>query len=180
MHVWITARRIRPGMMEEFLKAWQDPGMSPPISPSSPEGPTVYSLVPTDDPNEMWGVGFFDSMDTIRLFQGSPQMHKRSEALAPYVEETLWERTFEARPWSESDCPLLYAVYIRTAPQRKYRLAAICPDAREAVRRADELLAQARDTGCENPEWTMRAYESSANVPEILGTTEGHLHYAAG
>ena len=180
MYAWITARRVREGMMDEFLKACHDPGISPPISPSSPQGPTVYSLQPTDNPNEMWGVGFFDSLETIRHFQTSPQMEKRREALAPYIEEVLWERIFEAHPWDEAEHPLHYAVYIRTAPNHRYRLAVVTREAREAIRQADALLDQARNSGCENPEWTMRAFESGDDAPDTLPPTAGHMHIRPG
>ncbi len=180
MFAWITARRIREGMMEQFLRVWQDPGMSPPSSPPGEEGPTVYALFPTDDPNEMWGVGFFDSLETIRNLRESPRMQRRAEALEPFIEEILWERTFEARPWSEQDRPLAYAVYIRPRPASRFRLAVISRDAGDAIAQADALVEQVRAADCPQAEWTMRAYESSADAPETLLPTEGHLHPAAG
>ncbi|MDP9379423.1 MAG: hypothetical protein M3Q29_04600 [Chloroflexota bacterium] len=176
MYVWITARRIKQGMMDQFLKAWQDPVVTLPISPASPEGPTVYALHPTDDPNEMWGVGFFDSLETVKRVQESPEVRRRSEMLAPYVEETLWERTFEARHWGEADRPLVYAVYLQTAPQQMYRLMAIRRDAAQAIKQADALVARARENGHATPEWTMRAFAYSDEAPETLSAEEGHPH----
>lgn len=180
MHVWITARRIREGMMEDFLKAWQDPGVGWPVSPASPEGPTVYALRPTDDPNEMWGVGFFDSEDDLRRMRESPRMARRAEALSPFVADILWERTFDAHPWSEADRPLVYAVYFRQNPRRLYKLVAICPNVRQAVEEGDSLMGRARSTGLTEPQWTMRAFHDGSEAPESLPRLEeGHTHAAA-
>jgi hypothetical protein len=180
MYVWITARRIKRGMMQEFLRAWQDPIVTLPVSPASLEGPTVYTLLPTDDPNEMWGVGFFDSLETVNSVRSSPEVRRRSEMLAPFVEETLWERTFEARRWGEADLPLVYAVYVRRRPGQRFELACIRPDAAHAVREADLLVARLREDGHQGAEWTMRAYRNSAEALEALRAEEGHTHPAIG
>lgn len=179
MYAWITARLIKPGMISDFIKAWQDPGMNVPVAPSSSGGPTLFSLHPTNNPNEMWGLGFFDSLETIESYKQSRDNEKRMEALAPYIAEVLWERHFEAHPWNESDRPLVYAVYLRTTPRRRYRLAVICPNARQAIEHADALVARAKASGYDSAEWTMRAYESSYDPPETLPAGEGHLHQAA-
>lgn len=176
MYVWITARRIKEGMMEDFLKAWEDPCIAPPVSPSPSQGPSVYALYPTDDPNEMWGMGFFDSLETIENFNRSDAAAKRRETLAPFVEETLWERHFEAQPWSESDRPPVYAVYFRQTPLHRYRLVCICPSVKQAVKEADSLMERAKTSGYREPEWTMRAFRDRDEAPQSLPPTEGHAH----
>lgn len=180
MYVWITARRIKPGMMKEFLRAWQDPGLNVPLFPPEPGGPTLYSLHPTDNPDEVWGLGYFDSLEAIRGYQVSRDNQKRTEAFAEYVEEVLWERFMEARPWNDSDRPLVYAVYLRTTPRGRYRLAVIVPNAQAAVAQADALLAQARESGCTEPEWTMRAFACADDAPYTLAAAEGHSHAGLG
>jgi len=176
VYVWITARRIKPGLMKEFLKAWHDPGNALPVSPSEPGGPTVYVLLPTDDPNEMWGVGYFDSLETIKRFKESPQMARRQEALSPYIEEVLWDRVFEAHPWVEYERPLYYAVYVRMRPAQRFRLIAVCPNAREAINQADRVMQEARASGYEHPEWTMRAFFDPSEAPDSLPPNVWHDH----
>lgn len=178
MYAWIIARRIKRGMMEEFLRAWQDPGIPLPVSPSSPAGPTVYALQPTDDPDVMWGIGFFDTLGALEGFRTGPEIARRAEALAPYVEETLWERTLLARSWGEADQPLAYGLYIQTTPRGRYQLACICPDARDVIRQADAFRASARERGYPEPEWTMRAYADADDAPMTLGPDAGHAHHA--
>ena len=180
MYVWITARRIRPGMMTEFLKVWQDPGINMPLTPPSPGGPTLFSLHPPESPDEMWGMGFFDSLEAIETYRSSPDHQRRTEKLEPYIEETLWNRVFEARPWNERDRPLVYAVYIRPSPHRKFQLTAICPTARDAVAQAEDLLTRARSSGAEGAEWTMRAYPCADDALDTLPATEGHTHVGMG
>ncbi|MDQ3326954.1 MAG: hypothetical protein M3506_00320 [Chloroflexota bacterium] len=176
MYVWITARKIRKGMMGDFLKVWQDPCIGLPVAPSSLDGPTVYALHPTDDPDEMWGIGFFDSRETIDRFRQSAAAGKRAEALAPFVEAVLWERQFEAQPWSESDRPLVYAVYFRQTPVQRYKLVCICPSAKDAIEQADALMRRAESSGFVEPEWTMRAFHHRDEALESLLPTEGHVH----
>lgn len=177
MHVWITARKIKKGMMGDFLRVWQDPCIGlPQVSAPSPEAPAVYALHPTDDPDEMWGVGYFDSRETIERFKESPAAGKRTEALAPFVEEVLWERQFEAQPWSEADRPLVYAMYFRQTPAHRFKLTCICPSARDAIGQADSLMRRARSSGFAAPEWTMRAYHHRDEAPESLLPTAGHVH----
>lgn len=179
MYVWITARKIRKGMMGDFLKVWQDPCIGLPASSaslSSPEGPNLYALHPTDDPDEMWGLGFFDSRETIERFKQSPAASKRTEALAPFVEEILWERQFEAQPWTESDRPLVYATYFRQTPVHRFKLVCICPSAKDAIEQADALMRRAKSSGFAEPEWTMRAYHHRDDAPESLLPTAGHAH----
>ncbi len=175
MYGWITARRIKEGQLDEFLRAWQEPEGSLPFKLPGDGGPVLFSLHPTDDPREVWTFAFFDSPDAMMRFRESGEYQRHLEQLEPYVEETLWQRFFDARPWQRPSKPLYYAVYIKTMPHHLYHLAVLVPDAREAVRQADILMAEARASGCTDPEWTMRVYETIDEAPNTLPANAWHM-----
>ncbi len=121
-------------------------------------------------------MGFFDSLETIEQYRASRSYEARTQTLALYVDEVLWHRVMEARPWNEDERPLVYAVYLRRTPHRQFQLTDICPTASVAIAKADDLLDRARAGGFPNAEWTMRAYASADDALDSLPASAGHAH----
>jgi heme-degrading monooxygenase HmoA len=77
--VWMTTRRIRPGTLQEFRRAWRpDP---------SPEGLHNAYAYWSEDEQEVIGVSFWDSKETCDAWRASPAEARRREAMAPCVVE---------------------------------------------------------------------------------------------
>ena len=77
--VWTTARRIKPGTLQEFRRAWRpDP---------SPEGLHNAYAYWSEDEQEVIGVSFWDSKESCDAWRASPAEARRREAMAPCVVE---------------------------------------------------------------------------------------------
>ncbi|MGW1030236.1 antibiotic biosynthesis monooxygenase [Streptomyces sp. NPDC002577] len=78
-YVWITTRRIRPGLLEEFQRAWR-PG-------THPDGIRRAFAYWSDDGEEVVGVSFWDSKESCDAWRASDDEAGRREAMTPYVVE---------------------------------------------------------------------------------------------
>lgn len=175
MYGWIAAHRIKPGTKEDFIKTW-DRHIASSVLPKAEEGgPVMYSLRPTDDPNEVWTLVLFRSQDAMRQFRESHDYFEGRQLLESYLEELVWEKFIEATPPVQEEQPLHYAVFIQTMPHHLYHLAVIVPGAHQAIEQADILMEQARDSGCKQPHWTMRVYPTMGEIPEILPANSWHM-----
>jgi heme-degrading monooxygenase HmoA len=77
--VWMTTRRIRPGTLQEFMRAWRpDP---------SPEGLHNAYAYWSEDEQEVIGVSFWDSKESCDAWRASQAEARRREAMAPCVIE---------------------------------------------------------------------------------------------
>lgn len=77
--VWMTTRRIRPGTLQEFMRAWRpDP---------SPEGLHNAYAYWSEDEQEVIGVSFWDSTESCDAWRASQAEARRREAMAPCVVE---------------------------------------------------------------------------------------------
>jgi heme-degrading monooxygenase HmoA len=75
--VWMTTRRIRPGTLADFERAWR-PG-------AHPEGMLSAYAYWSDDEQEIIGVSFWDSRQSCDAWRASEAEARRREAMAPYV-----------------------------------------------------------------------------------------------
>ena len=77
--VWVTTRRIRPGTLEEFERAWRpDP---------YPQGLRRAYAYWSEDGQEITGVSFWDSKEACDSWRASGPEARRREAIAAYVVE---------------------------------------------------------------------------------------------
>ncbi|PZG22089.1 hypothetical protein [Nonomuraea aridisoli] len=77
--VWVTTRRIRPGTLEEFERAWRpDP---------YPRGLRQAYAYWSEDGQEITGVSFWDSKEDCDAWRTSEGEAHRREVMAPYVVE---------------------------------------------------------------------------------------------
>jgi heme-degrading monooxygenase HmoA len=75
--VWMTTRRIKPGTLTEFERAWR---------PSShPEGMLTAYAYWSDDEQEIIGVSFWASRQSCDAWRASDAETRRRAAMAPYV-----------------------------------------------------------------------------------------------
>lgn len=77
--VWVTTRRLRPGTLEEFERAWR------PVSP--PQGLHRSYAYWSDDGQEVTGVSFWNSREACDAWRASEAEAQRRAAMAPYVVE---------------------------------------------------------------------------------------------
>ncbi|MGW3622878.1 antibiotic biosynthesis monooxygenase [Streptomyces sp. NPDC000880] len=77
--VWVTTRRIKPGTLEEFERAWR-PG-------AKPQGLRRAYAYWSEDGQEITGVSFWDSREACDSWRSSDGEKQRREAMAPYVVE---------------------------------------------------------------------------------------------
>ncbi|WP_329112884.1 antibiotic biosynthesis monooxygenase family protein [Streptomyces sp. NBC_01353] len=75
--VWVTTRRIKPGTLEEFERAWR-PGFSP-------DGLRRALAYWSEDGQEITGVSFWDSQEACDAWRSSDAERERREVMAPYV-----------------------------------------------------------------------------------------------
>ncbi|MET7718760.1 antibiotic biosynthesis monooxygenase [Streptomyces sp. NPDC005407] len=75
--VWVTTRRIKPGTLEEFERAWR-PG-------STPHGLRRAYAYWSEDGQEITGVSFWDSREACDSWRTSDGEKQRRDAMAPYV-----------------------------------------------------------------------------------------------
>jgi heme-degrading monooxygenase HmoA len=77
--VWVTTRRIRPGALEEFERAWRpDP---------SPQGMRRAFAYWSEDAQEVTGVSFWDSKEACDSWRTSESEAQRRANMAAYVVE---------------------------------------------------------------------------------------------
>jgi heme-degrading monooxygenase HmoA len=89
MYAWMTARRIRPGTMEQFRSAWEVqrekiPGLL-----------NVYFLQDDHDPNRMIGLAIWENEDAFDRYASTLDETNRKQAMIPYVEDVEWQRFFQ-------------------------------------------------------------------------------------
>ncbi|MCW6004270.1 antibiotic biosynthesis monooxygenase [Micromonospora sp. CPCC 205371] len=77
--VWMTTRRIEPGALADFERAWR-PASAPPGMLSA------YAFW-SEDEMEIVGVSFWDSRDSCQAWRASDGEATRREAMAPYIIE---------------------------------------------------------------------------------------------
>ncbi|WP_369363185.1 hypothetical protein AB5L52_08560 [Streptomyces sp. CG4] len=77
--VWVTTRRIRPGTLEDFEKAWRPAG--------HPQGMRRAFAYWSEDGQEITGVSFWDSKEACDSWRASESEAQRRTAMAPYVVE---------------------------------------------------------------------------------------------
>jgi hypothetical protein len=77
--VWVTTRRLRPGTLEDFERAWRpDP---------YPQGLHRAFAYWSEDGQEITGVSFWDSREACDSWRVSEPEAQRRGAMAPYVIE---------------------------------------------------------------------------------------------
>ncbi|MGP3952724.1 hypothetical protein [Streptomyces sp. 7N604] len=77
--VWMTTRRIKPGRLEDFEKAWQPAPY--------PEGLRHAYAYWSEDGLEIIGVSFWDSRESCDAWRTSKAEAQRRAAMAPFVVE---------------------------------------------------------------------------------------------
>jgi heme-degrading monooxygenase HmoA len=75
--VWMTTRRIRPGALAEFERAWR-PDMHP-------DGMLRAYAYWSEDEQEIIGVSFWASKQSCDAWRASAAEVRRRQAMAPYV-----------------------------------------------------------------------------------------------
>ena len=78
-YVWITTRTLKPGVRDEFSRAWR---------PSEfPEGMLRAYECYSPDGNEVVGISIWDSRESRERYRLSGIETKRREAMAPFVSD---------------------------------------------------------------------------------------------
>jgi heme-degrading monooxygenase HmoA len=77
--VWMTTRRIRPGTLADFERAWRPD--------AHPEGMLRAYAYWSDDEQEIIGVSFWPSKESCDAWRGSGEEAHRRQAMAPYIIE---------------------------------------------------------------------------------------------
>lgn len=77
--IWVTTRRIRPGTLEEFERAWRPEPY--------PQGLRQAYAYWSEDGQEITGVSFWDSREDCDAWRNSDAEMRRREAMKPYVIE---------------------------------------------------------------------------------------------
>ncbi|MGW7364024.1 hypothetical protein ACWGI8_11475 [Streptomyces sp. NPDC054841] len=77
--VWMTTRRIKPGMLAEFEGAWRPE--------SHPQGMLRAFAYWSEDGQEVIGVSLWESRELCDAWRGSDAETRRREVMAPYVVE---------------------------------------------------------------------------------------------
>jgi heme-degrading monooxygenase HmoA len=75
--VWMTTRRIKPGTLTEFERAWQPH--------PHPEGMLTAYAYWSDDEQEIIGVSSWTSRQSCDAWRASGAEARRRAAMAPYV-----------------------------------------------------------------------------------------------
>ncbi len=75
--VWMTTRRIKPGTLTEFERAWQPH--------PHPEGMLTAYAYWSDDGQEIIGVSSWTSRQSCDTWRASDAEAQRRAAMAPYV-----------------------------------------------------------------------------------------------
>jgi heme-degrading monooxygenase HmoA len=90
---WLTSRRIKPGMMEEFKNAWQTAPVAASVDPFSGNRVTFF-MQDERDPNRMIGLSIWASREAFENFRKSFAEADRRYDMEPYVQEIEDERFF--------------------------------------------------------------------------------------
>ncbi|MFG2289710.1 hypothetical protein ACGFOU_27015 [Streptomyces sp. NPDC048595] len=77
--VWVTTRRIKPGTLEDFERAWR-----PHPYPRALRRAYAYW---SEDGHEITGVSFWDSKEACDAWRASDEEQRRRAAMAPFVVE---------------------------------------------------------------------------------------------
>jgi heme-degrading monooxygenase HmoA len=77
--VWMTTRRIRPGTLTDFERAWRPH--------AHPEAMLRAYAYWSDDEQEIIGVSFWPSKEDCDAWRGSEEEARRRQAMAPYILE---------------------------------------------------------------------------------------------
>jgi len=75
--VWMTTRRIKPGALGDFERAWRPHG--------HPEGMLGSFAYWSEDEREIIGVSFWSSRQSCDAWRASAEEARRRAAMAPYV-----------------------------------------------------------------------------------------------
>jgi heme-degrading monooxygenase HmoA len=75
--VWMTTRRIKPGMLAEFERAWRPD--------THPDGMLRAYAFWSEDEQQIIGVSFWDSKESCDAWRASGAEARRREAMAPHV-----------------------------------------------------------------------------------------------
>ena len=75
--VWVTTRRITPGTLTEFERAWRPD--------RHPEGMLTAYAYWSDDEQQIIGVSFWASRQSCDAWRASDAEARRRAAMAPYV-----------------------------------------------------------------------------------------------
>jgi heme-degrading monooxygenase HmoA len=76
-YVWITTRKLEPGMREQFSKAWRPTEFPPGML-------RAYELY-SDDNREVVGISIWDSPESREAYRLSEVEAERRRVMAPYV-----------------------------------------------------------------------------------------------
>lgn len=88
MYAWMTARHIKPDMIEQFKESWElqrehIPGLL-----------NVYLLQDKIDPSRMVGLAIWESEDAYDRYAATLDEAKRKQAMSPYIQDVEWQRFF--------------------------------------------------------------------------------------
>jgi heme-degrading monooxygenase HmoA len=75
--VWMTTRRIRPGTLADFERAWRPQ--------THPEGMLRAYAYWSEDEQQVIGVSFWTSRESCDAFRASEAETGRRAAMAPYM-----------------------------------------------------------------------------------------------
>jgi len=75
--VWMTTRRIRPGTLTDFERAWRPD--------TRPEGMLNAYAYWSDDEQQLIGMSFWSSRQSCDAWRASEAEARRREAMAPYI-----------------------------------------------------------------------------------------------
>lgn len=78
-YVWVTTRRLQPGTLEEFERAWRPA--------PAPQGLLRAYAYWSEDGQEITGVSIWDSEEACDSWRASEPEAQRRTAMAPYVVE---------------------------------------------------------------------------------------------
>lgn len=89
----LTARRLKPGAYDDFRAAWGQGG-------ERPEGTErwrrIYHCRDVEDENVVVSFGFFEGdLEELRETQRKVGRDEQVSSIEPYVEETLFDGSFE-------------------------------------------------------------------------------------
>ncbi|MGW7050646.1 antibiotic biosynthesis monooxygenase [Streptomyces sp. NPDC054887] len=77
--VWVTTRRVRPGTLEDFERAWRPR--------AHPDGMRRAFAYWSEDGEEVTGVSFWESRQACDAWRTSDAEQQRRDAMNPYVVE---------------------------------------------------------------------------------------------
>jgi hypothetical protein len=86
----LTVRKLKPGSYDDWRQAWWPEG------DQTPENAEVYILRNLKDPDEIIAFGLIEGdIDEIRAQFDTDEEQKRQDAMAPYIESTGADGTYE-------------------------------------------------------------------------------------